>query len=143
MMKKLALGLIFTLLSTLLTGCHAANDAMGLDVVGYNHTDRDIGRFTVANGGGGYLGKHEGGGGFSCCASIPRLYKPGMTVTVRWGGVEVETQERVVEVPPYTPEDGGVLAVHFLRNGGIKVFVTMYVFLSHPNYPLKGDDARM
>jgi hypothetical protein len=61
---------------------------------------------------------------------------------VRWGGVEVETQERVVEVPPYTPEDGGHFAVHFLRHGEIRVFVTMFA-LWNPHYPLKGDDAKL
>jgi hypothetical protein len=32
--------------------------------------------------------------------------------------------------------------VHFLRNGEIKVFVTIYMTW-HPNYPLKGDEAKM
>ncbi|QAU23564.1 DUF3304 domain-containing protein [Dyella sp. M7H15-1] len=139
--KKLGLGFMLALLSMMLSSCYASNDKMGLDVVGYNHTDRDIGWFTVGNGGGGILRKHKQGGS-ACCISIPRKYNPGMTVTVRWGGVERETQERAVQVPPYTPEDGGHFAIHFLRNGDIKVFVTMY-YLEHPDYPLKGDEAKM
>ncbi|WP_240669160.1 DUF3304 domain-containing protein [Dyella sp. M7H15-1] len=141
--KKLGLGFMLALLSMMLSSCYASNDRMGLDVVGYNHTDRDIGWFSVGNGGGGYLGKHEGGGGFVCCISIPRKYKPGMTITVRWGGVDRETQEQVVEVPPYTSKDTGVFAVHFLRNGSVKVFATDLVFLSNPDYPIKGDEAKM
>ncbi|WP_240669142.1 DUF3304 domain-containing protein [Dyella sp. M7H15-1] len=101
--KKLGLGFMLALLSMMLSSCYTSNDRMGLDVVGYNHTDRDIGWFTVGNGGGGILGKHKGGGGFVCCISIPRKYKPGMTVTVRWGGVERETQERAVQAPPIHP----------------------------------------
>ncbi|HET7329374.1 DUF3304 domain-containing protein [Dyella sp.] len=140
--SKVTVRLLTTVLLCLfLSSCRASDDTMGLDVVGYNHTNQDIGWFAVANGGGGYLGKHEQGG-FACCASIPRKYMPGMTVTVRWGGVDRETQERVVEVPPYTSADGGHFSVHFLRNGDIKVFVTMY-YPRHPDYPLKGDEAKM
>ena len=78
-----------------------------------------------------------------CCVSIPSKYTTGMTVTVRWGGEEIgKTQERVVAVPPYRPEDGAIFAVHFLRDGEIKVFVTMYL-LGYPKYPLKADEAKL
>jgi hypothetical protein len=75
--------------------------------------------------------------------SIPRAYKPGMTVTVwwsDWGGENA--MERVVEVPRYGPDEGGHFAVHFLRGGEVKVFVTM-MGLGHPDYPLKGEDAEL
>ncbi|QAU23565.1 DUF3304 domain-containing protein [Dyella sp. M7H15-1] len=140
--KKLGLGFMLALLSMMLSSCYNRNESIGLDVVGYNHTDRDIGWFSVGNGGGGVLLKHKQGG-FACCASIPRTYKPGMAVTVRWGGVERETQEQVVEVPPYTSKDTGVFAVHFLRNGSVKVFATDLVILSNPDYPLKGEEAKL
>lgn len=116
---------------------------MELEVVGYNHTDHDIGFFTINGQGGTYVGKHKGGGHFTCCVSIPSKYVPGMTVTVRWSAEEFEgTQERVVKVPPYTPDTTGVFAVHFLRSGDVAVFATMYA-LQHPNYPLKGDAAKL
>jgi hypothetical protein len=35
-----------------------------------------------------------------------------------------------------------MFAVHFLRDGEIKVLVTMYG-PGNPSYPLKGDEARM
>ncbi|RDS80888.1 DUF3304 domain-containing protein [Dyella monticola] len=142
LITKVVTPFLFLLATVMLSGCHPDNKTMGLDVVGYNHTDRDIGWFSVGNGGGGYLGKHEQGGS-SCCASIPRTYKPGMTVKVTWGGLEIgKTQERIVAIPPYTPEDGGHFAVHFLRNGDIKVFVTMH-YLENPHYPLKDDEAKL
>jgi len=119
------------------------DDRMGIEVVGYNHTDHDIGDFAVNGGGGSYLGKHEGGGGFTCCISLPAKYQPGMTVQVSWSGLEVGTpQTRTVVVPPFGPHDTGMFAVHFLRNGQVKVFVTMLGPL-HPDYPLKGDEAKM
>jgi hypothetical protein len=116
---------------------------MSLELVGYNHMDRDIGSFHVDSAGGPYLGKHEGGGNFTCCISISRKYKPGMTVRVGWRGEEIGTpQERTIVVPPYGEGDGGVLAVHFLRNGQVKVFVTKFMRW-HPDYPLKGKEARL
>jgi hypothetical protein len=33
----------------------------------------------------------------------------------------------MIIVSPYTLGDGGLRATHFVRNGAIKVFVTMYV----------------
>ncbi|GFZ98796.1 hypothetical protein GCM10011408_19310 [Dyella caseinilytica] len=130
------------MLITMLSGCFASDNTMSLDVVGYNHTDHDIGYFSVNNAGGAYEGKHEGGKSV-CCISISEKYKPGMTVTVRWGGLEIGTpQQRTVEVPPYHPDDGGEFHVHFLRDGNVKVFVTRYM-LWHPNYPLKGDEAKL
>ena len=119
-----------------------ADDRMGLDVVGFNHTDHDIGDFNVNDAGGAYEGKHEGGKA-TCCISLPAKYRPGMTVQVTWSGLEVGTpQTRTVVVPPYGPHDTGEFDVHFLRNGQVKVFVTMYMSW-HPNYPLKGDEAKM
>ena len=116
---------------------------MPLEVVGYNHTDHDIGFFSIDGYGGTYLGKHEGGGNFTCCVSVPTTYKPGMAVIVRWGGLEIgATKEQRVEVPPYGPNDFGAFAVHFLHDGQIKVFVSGYG-LGHPDYPLKGDEAKM
>ena len=118
------------------------DDRMGLDVVGYNHTDHDIGDFNVNDAGGAYEGKHEGGKA-TCCISLPAKYRPGMTVQVTWSGLEVGTpQTRTVVVPPYGPHDTGEFDVHFLRNGQVKVFVTMLGPL-HPDYPLKGDEAKM
>ena len=43
-------------------------------------------------------------------------------------------------MPPY--DKVSRLAVHFLRNGEVKVFATMYG-LSHPDYPLQGEEATM
>ena len=118
------------------------DDRMGLDVVGFNHTDHDIGDFNVNDAGGAYEGKHEGGKA-TCCISLPAKYRPGMTVQVTWSGLEVGTpQTRTVVVPPYGPHDTGEFDVHFLRNGQVKVFVTMLGPL-HPDYPLKGDEAKM
>jgi hypothetical protein len=140
--RKIAGFLAFILLSVLLSSCRASDDTMGVDIVGYNHTDHDIGSFYVNDAGGAFEARHEGGGAV-CCVSIPRKYKAGMSVTVKWTDeMDEHPQTRMITVPPYTPADGGMFAVHFLRNGEIKVFVTMLAPW-HPNYPLKGDEAKM
>ncbi|WP_322028895.1 DUF3304 domain-containing protein [Paraburkholderia sp. J76] len=120
-----------------------ADETMGLDVVGYNHTDHDIGSFSVNSEAGSYIGKHEQGG-FACCVALPAKFSPGMTVTVKWtDAYNKNPQSRIVTVPPFSPKDTGVFAVHFLRSGEIKVFVTDLVFITNPDYPLKGDEATM
>ena len=143
-LKIIACIVILALLSALLIHRNAeADGTMGLDVVGYNHTDHSIGDFSVNSEAGSFLARHEQSG-FACCVSLPAKYTPGMTVTVTWTDeYNKHPQSRTVPVPPFGPKDTGVFAVHFLCNGEIKVFVADLVFLSNPDYPLKGDEARM
>ena len=141
--QRLSKLIVFAVLGLLLAGCSFGNDSVPLEVVGYNHTDRDIGDFYVNGGWGSLLMKHSGGGGFTCCISVPPIYKPGMTVTVTWTDEAGENpHSREIPVPPYGPNDFGHFAVHFLRDGQIKIFVTAY-YPKHPLYPLKGDEAKM
>ncbi|MCP3723236.1 DUF3304 domain-containing protein [Paraburkholderia sp. CNPSo 3272] len=144
LIKILACIEILALSSALLIHRNAAtDDTMGLDVVGYNHTDHSIGSFSVNSEAGSFLAKHEQGG-FACCVSVHAKYTPGMTVTVRWtDNYDKNPQSRTVTVPPFRPKDTGVFAVHFLRSGEIKVFVTDLVLTTNPEYPLKGDEAKM
>ena len=127
-------------LSLAMSGC--GEEPISVSMVGYNHTDVGIYAFEVNGRGGPNIWPHEGGGKFTCCVTVPRVYKPGMTAKVRWvHRIDDVPQERIVAVPPYRPEEIGRFAVHFLRDGNIKVFVTMMA-LRHPDYPLKGDEAR-
>jgi len=121
--------------------CACESEAVGTNIVGYNHTDKDIGHFTVNGKGGTYLGAHEGGGGFVCCVAVPASWTPDLTVKIGWTDEHDKNyRERVVPVPRY--DEVGHFAVHFLRNGEIKVFVTMYALWS-AHYPLKGADAHL
>ncbi|WP_454757518.1 DUF3304 domain-containing protein [Cupriavidus campinensis] len=127
-------------LSLAMSGC--GDEPISVEMVGYNHTDVGIYAFEVDGHGGPNIGAHKGGGKFTCCVTVPRVYKPGMTAKVRWlHRIDDVPQERIVPVPPYGPEEIGRVAVHFLRDGNVKVFVTMMA-LRHPDYPLKGDEAR-
>lgn len=118
--------------------CRGDNSVLA-EVVGYNHTDKHIGRFAVDGVGGTGILAHKGGGKFTCCIGVPKPWRPGMTATIGWTDDHDEHyQERVVPVPKY--DEVSRFAVHFLRNGEIKVFVTTYG-LGHPDYPLKGTEA--
>jgi hypothetical protein len=120
-----------------------------VDLTGYNHTVKGIGRYSVSVDGksgteAGYLGPGQGGGGYTCCVSVPSVWRPGMTVIVHMTTTgehgEEKTITRVVGVPKYDSRDVGFVAVHFLYSGEIKVFVTKYL-LGHRAYPLKGKEA--
>lgn len=136
--KKLLISMILGWLP-FISAC--SNETLPANVVGYNHTDRDIGHFTVNGAGGGFLQAHKGGGGFVCCIGIPKHWKPSYRVTVGWtDDYDENYQERTIEVPRY--DKVGHFSVHFLRNGEIKVFATMLA-LQHPDYPLKGFEAEL
>jgi hypothetical protein len=133
--------------------CSSDSSTLDLAVTGYNHTEKGIGSFTVSRGDGkdgigiefGYLGAGSGGGKFTCCASVPRVWPPGMTVKVTWDGWVKNTEQtltRVVPVPQYDAKTASTFDVHFLHNGEVKVFVTRYT-LGHRDYPLKGKEAEM
>jgi Protein of unknown function (DUF3304) len=136
-----------TLLST---ACSKESANLALQISGYNHTNSDVGSLTITTQGGergssGYVGPGTGGGGFSCCMSMPRVWQPNMTVTVEWEswktGVE-KTLSQVVKVPQYDSKTASTINVHFLRSGEVKVFVSRYG-LRNRNYPLKGKEAEL
>jgi hypothetical protein len=133
--------------------CSEDTSPLQVAVTGYNHTEKGIGSYTVSRGDGkggigievGYLRAGTGGGGFTCCVLLPRVWPQGMTVKVTWDGWvknAEQTLTRVVPVPKYDVETAGTLNVHFLHSGDVKVFVTKYT-LGHRDYPLKGKEAEM
>jgi hypothetical protein len=114
-------------------------------VVGYNHTDKNIGTFSVrigkSRGGGGFLEAHRGGGSMVCCVGFPDPWRPGLTAIVGWtDNYNKNYQEREIPIPEYDAKRTGSVKVHFLRNGEIKIFLSL-AFLGNPNYPLKGPEA--
>ena len=134
----------FSLLLSWLTACHGES-SFPSKITGYNHTDKDVGTFTVrignSEGGGGFLQAHRGGGSFSCCVNVPDPWKPGLTAIVGWtNDYDENYQEREVPIPEYDANHVAQVSVHFLRNGEIKVFIPP-VGLGNSNYPLKGPEA--
>ena len=125
-----------------LNACSFQEELLGFDTVAYNHTtDRSIYRFSVNGSMGAGTGPRSGGGGFSCCVNLPKVWHPGIKVKIEWeyqGGDILPPpppdQMVEIEVPKYGPNDLGMLAVHFFPDHKVKVLVTM-LSIEHPDYP--------
>ncbi len=131
-------------------------------VEGYNHTSAAINRFSVNRAGGHNIGPfNNGGGSQSCCASLPRQWRPGLMATVEWekdakpygysewGPINSEqfmqaferhkaqnysTHRAVVEIPRY--DEPCAIQVHFLPCDQVRATATCHK-PSSPNFPHK------
>lgn len=132
MLKKSALRIVLVLPAAMLvmalwlTGCQASpatEKTVGVTLTGLDHLEAhlSIQEFSVN----GVSGHQAGGGGSSvCCVSLPAVWRPGLTVTVKWGVTNwphraYSWHERVVPVERY--DEVGMLYVHFLRDGAVRV----------------------
>ncbi|MBK0416934.1 DUF3304 domain-containing protein [Chromobacterium haemolyticum] len=138
-------------------GTHPATEMVPAGVEGYNHTSAAINRFSVNRAGGPNVGPYQGGGKQSCCASLPRQWRPGLMATVEWEkdpnpnspikrdkngqilpseAIRIRsefTQHRaVVEIPRY--ESSGAIKVHFLPCDQVKVAANN-ITPGYPGYP--------
>ena len=120
----------------------ASGKTFAASMTGYNHTDKSIGAFYVNGGWGGNIFPGTGGGKFVCCVDLPDPWYDGLSVTVEWEDEESQMHKRVVPVPQYDAKTTAGFKVHFLRNGGIKVFAGPF-YLRHRDYPLKGVEAEL
>lgn len=110
-------------------GCQARdtepdpNEGIGVGITGIDHLadHLSVQRFSVN----GYDASQAGKGGSTvCCATLPRKWRPGMTVKVRWDVTNWPARtfgyyEREVPVEKY--EEVGQLWVHFLADGSVRV----------------------
>ncbi|RYG08393.1 MAG: DUF3304 domain-containing protein, partial [Burkholderiales bacterium] len=125
----------------LLTACH--EPTAGVSIVGYNHTtNRSIYSFTVDGRMGSNLDPESGGGKFSCCTPLPKNWRPGIKVKVRWRyqaffdhpAPTPRGWEAEVDVPEYRPSEMDELNVHFYPDHQVKVVVSNMT-IRHPDYP--------
>ncbi|MGX9713672.1 DUF3304 domain-containing protein [Janthinobacterium lividum] len=130
--------------------CSKESMKTSVSLTAYNHTESGVGSYIVTLADGtsveaGYLAPGEGGGGETCCLSIPSVWKPGMKATISMhilkNGKPIRV-EKIVSVPRYNSSDAGRFVVHFLHDGNLKVFVTKYS-LGHRKYPLSGKEAEL
>lgn len=101
-----------------------------------NHTGNYIYSASVDGAGGGNMRRWSAGIASVCCASIPRVWYPGMKVRVRWNmpiGEKDVIKEKTVEVEKY--ERPGSIYLHFFPDDVIRVVVTN-VGPRHPNHPI-------
>ena len=135
--------LVYAIVCTFcLNACSFQEELLGFDIVSYNHTtDRSITRLSVNGSMGIGTGPRSGGGGFSCCVNLPKVWHPGIKVKIEWGyqgGTELPPpppdQVVEIEVPQYGPEDLSRFAVHFFPDHKVKVLVNNKD-IDRPNYP--------
>lgn len=129
----------FALMSFLLVACR--DDSVAVTVVGYNHTaNRPIEQFYVNDAMGPDVMPQSGGGKDLCCFMLPREWRPGMHVEVKWtygrmkeSDEKLPAQAAIVEVPKYLKT--GNIHVHFYDDDKIQLVVTT-CDAEHPLYPL-------
>lgn len=145
--NKCVTALLAIVLSCFSTGCGEPTKLFSL--VGYNHTEHGIGSYIVTTSDGawveaGYLDPGGGGGSFMGAVSLPKKWKPGITVTVTMSTVKNGQDirvERVLPVPRYDAH-ANFFVVHFLHDGSYRILVTR-VLLGHREYPLSGKEAEL
>ena len=114
----------------------ANDDAIALAIVGIDHLADHVSvqNFWVDGYSGGRAGK---GGASVCCSSVPRMWRPGLTVKIRWEVLnwrDWESDEYTAVVPVERYGELDQLYVHFLVNGSVRVVPSLEGPLS-PTYP--------
>ncbi len=123
-------------------------------MIGVHHLSSDflISEFYVNKYGGIGVQREGGGSGEICCIMIPRRWRPGLVVEVRWRvedwshaqSTEIEVGNYksiqpagmyIARVPVEKYVEAYSLYVHFFPNGRVRVFTTPYSVL-HPNHPV-------
>ena len=98
---------------------------VGAQVGIVNHTGRYISSASVDGAGGGRMSAWGAGVANICCASIPRIWYPGIKVRVRWNmpeGIQDVIKEKTVEVERY--DEPGSIYMHFFPNDEVRVVVS-------------------
>lgn len=112
-----------------------------LGIIGYNYTDKYISGFSINGQGGGYVrlsSPTTGGSATVCCALLSKNPTWPMRVLIRWadGGCrEYEKnrayghnrhyyRERMVEVERGTATQPADMAVHFFKDGSVRVMLS-------------------
>jgi hypothetical protein len=144
--KKAAQLLLFLCISTI-SACQdqpvePPTDTEAGAIVGVNYTGNGIQWFRVNGGYGASLGTYRGGGGYECCVTYPKIWRPNFKVKVKWersdglepGGARFQMKEieKIVAVEKYESE--GNVYVLFFPDDAVKIFVSR-VGVGNPNFP--------
>lgn len=110
-----------------------------------NHTGRYIYTTSVDGEWGGHTHAMSAGVASMCCVTLPKTWRPGLTVRVGWDMPEGTThlpKSKIVAVEKY--DEPGDAYVHFFPGDEVRVVVTMWVGASpnHPITPPRGTEMR-
>ena len=133
------------------------NEKIGVTVIGVHHLGPEfsIGDFYVNGSFGGDVGRNGGGAGLVCCAELPRKWRPGLVMKVKWSVYDwsksirsevnaenydsVSLEKFVAVVPVEKYDEVGDLYPHFFPNGKVRLISSNYP-ISSPKHPLQWDD---
>lgn len=125
--------LTIALASMLTAGCARSYDTVGVSVSAINYTDQELNAYLFMSpegvkkqvAGGEPVRPFEGGG-VMCCISLPKKWRPGIKVVLRydwWQGQDKPRQyiNKEFEVPPYPDGQVGTLWALFYPDGSVEV----------------------
>ena len=124
--------LLIALASMLTAACARSGDTVGVSVSAINYTDQELNGFIFEQPGddtkvaGGVPVRPFQGAGRMCCFSLPKTWRPGIKVVLRydwWQGEDKPRQyiTKEFEVPPYPDGQVGTLWALFYPDGSIEV----------------------
>jgi len=134
-----------SVLALLLTGC-ASGGGISTDrsdrfvyasVGGVNHTNRFVYEFSIDGTPGHNMRAYGSANAGTCCVGVPRVYRPGMKVTVSWNmpeGRQDVIKTKLVEVEPYT--EAGTIYAHFFPDDVVRVVVSARNGPHNPDHPI-------
>ena len=134
------------------------NEKIGVMIIGVHHLgpDFNIGDFYVNGYSGGDVGKNGGGAGYVCCSELPRKWRLGLVMKVKWAvydwskvirsevdagnynSVGLENFAATVPVEKY--DEVGDLYPHFFPNGKVRLISSNYP-ISNPKHPVQWNDS--
>ena len=134
-----------------------AESFAGVDLSGVHHLgDKfNVADFYVNGFGGGNVGREGGGGASTCCVLLPRTWRPGLSVEVRWSVGDWTNENRaeleagnfdsvagmgyIARVPVERYEVAEHVWVHFFAGGKARVVSSM-PGAGGPKHPIQDDD---
>ncbi|BDT58530.1 hypothetical protein MasN3_20240 [Massilia varians] len=141
---------------TLLHARSKSGDRMPASIVGVQHLGSDhlIHEFYVDKRYYGKVGEEGGGGGLTCCVTLPKHWYPGLKADVRWEAYRIikptdPAEEETVEsagiyraqVPVESYREPGLLFVHFFSNGRVRIVVSPFDHTAD-EHPIRWSDAK-
>lgn len=137
------------LCAVLLSGCAGAvrADRDAVAVTAVNYTGRELNAVLFIDpqndqkvAGGPGVDPYSGNGAM-CCYALPRRWRPGIQVKLRydwWTGSSYDRRYETIvrELPPYPTDEPGVLWALFYEDGSVEVLASA-VDPGHPQWPGK------
>ncbi|WP_395139887.1 DUF3304 domain-containing protein [Schlegelella aquatica] len=141
--------LVLGALVTLLVGCASSmpSDRDAVAVTAVNYTGRELSGFLFIDpadnkkvAGGPPVTPYSGAGTL-CCYALPRKWRPGIQVKLRYTWYHADVREErpvwlTAELPPYPTDEPGVLWALFYEDGSVEVLASA-VDPGHPKWPGK------